>query len=56
MATHSKEKRTEFIQMRIAPSLKEKAQERAKEKGRSLNNYIEWLIINDLKGRRKSTE
>ena len=49
MATHGKEKRTEYVQMKIAPSLKEAAQERAKQEGRSLSNYIEWLILKDLK-------
>ena len=49
MAEHSKEKRTEFIQMKIAPSLKARAQERADEEGRSLSNYIEQLILKDLK-------
>lgn len=49
MAEHSKEKRTEFIQMKIAPSLKKAAQERAEEEGRSLSNYIERLILKDLK-------
>ena len=49
MAEHSKEKRTEYIQMKIAPSLKEKAQERAEEEGRSLSNYIEQLILKDIR-------
>lgn len=47
-AEHSKEKRSEYIQMKIAPSLKEKAQARAEEEGRSLSNYIERLIIKDI--------
>ena len=48
MATHSNEKRTDKINMKIAPSLKQKAQERADQEGRSLSNYIEWLIIQDI--------
>ena len=52
-ASHSAEKRSEFIQMKVMPSLKKKAQERAEEEGRSLNNYIEWLILKDLKENEK---
>lgn len=48
-APNSAERRTEFIQMKVMPSLKEKAQKRAEEEGRSLSNYIEWLILKDLK-------
>lgn len=47
MATHSEEKRTDRIIMKIAPSVKEAAQNRAKQEGRSLSNYIEWLIVKD---------
>lgn len=47
MATHEKEKRTERINMKITPSLKTIAQERAAVSGRSLSNYIEWLILKD---------
>jgi len=49
MAEHSKEGRRELIQMRISADLKAKAQERAEEEGRSLSNYIEWLIRKDLR-------
>lgn len=52
-AANSPERRTEFIQMKVMPSLKEKAQERAEEEGRSLSNYIEWLILKDLKEHNK---
>jgi len=48
MAVHSSEKRTDKINMKIAPSLKQKAQERADQEGRSLSNYIEWLILQDI--------
>ena len=53
MATHSSEKRTDKINMKITPSLKKKAQERAAEEGRSLSNYIEWLIQKDAEEHRK---
>ena len=49
MAEHSKEKRSEVIQMKIAPSLKQQAQKRAEEEGRSLSNYIEYLILKDIR-------
>lgn len=52
-AANSKERRTEYIQMKIAPSLKEKAQERAEEEGRSLSNYIEQLILKDIRDNSK---
>ncbi len=48
-AGHNEEKRNVVIQMRITPTLKEAAQKRADEEGRSLSNYIEWLILKDLK-------
>lgn len=35
--------------MRISSELKAKAQERAEEEGRTLSNYIEYLILKDLK-------
>ena len=49
MTEQAKEKRTDKIFMKISPSLKEMAQKRAEEEGRSLSNYIEWLIIKDCK-------
>lgn len=49
MTEQSKEKRTERIYMKITPSLKEAAQKRAEEEGRTLSNYIEWLIVKDSK-------
>ncbi len=54
MAAHIKEKRTDVIQMKIAPSLKKAAQERAAQEGRSLSNYIEWLMIEDQKANKES--
>ncbi len=49
MATWEEEKRSAHFTMKIQPSLKAKAEERAKELGRSMSNYIEWLIKEDLK-------
>ena len=47
MATHGEEKRTDKIFMKVKPSLKARAQQRAEEEGRSLSNYIEQLLIKD---------
>jgi HicB family len=41
------EEKTATIMMRVRPSLKEKAEARAAEEGRSLTNYIERLIETD---------
>ena len=46
-----KEKKTEYIIMKATPSFKARAFDRAHEEGRSLSNYIEWLINNDAKRR-----
>lgn len=48
-APNSPERRTEFIQMKVMPSLKQQAQQRAEEEGRSLSNYIEYLILKDIR-------
>lgn len=48
MAKHEVEKRTERIMMKISPSLKEAAQNKATQEGRSLSNYIESLIRKDI--------
>lgn len=53
MATREKEKKTVTFTMKMKPSLKLAAQERADELGRSLSNYIAMLIANDLKKRQK---
>ena len=50
------EKKTEFITMKVAPSFKAMAKAIADEEGRSLSNYIEWLINNDMKRRGKENE
>ena len=44
-----REKKTEFITMKVTPSFKARAKALAAEEGRSLSNYIEWLINNDMK-------
>lgn len=46
-----KEKKTDLITMKVTPSFKAKAKALAEEEGRSLSNYIEWLINNDIKRR-----
>lgn len=45
----NREKKTDRLHIKIAPTLKESAIERADELGRSLSNYVEWLITEDLK-------
>lgn len=45
----TREKKTERIHMKIAPSVKEIAERNAEEAGRTLSNYIEWLILQDDK-------
>lgn len=51
-----KEKKTEYIMMKAAPSFKARAKALAEEEGRSLSNYIEWLINNDMKRRERESE
>lgn len=41
--------KTEFITMKVTPSSAARAKALAAEEGRSLSNYIEWLINNDMK-------
>lgn len=53
MAQWEKEKRTGRLMTKIQPSLKEAAEQAAAEDGRSLSNYVEWLIKQDLKNRSK---
>ena len=45
------EKRTDKIYMKILPSVKAMAAERAAEEGRTLSNYIENLIKKDFERR-----
>lgn len=42
-------KRTDIINIRIAPDLKEAARKAAAADGRTVSNYIEKLIKDDLK-------
>ena len=45
------ETRTERLTMLIAPSLKERAQAEAERQGRTLSNYVERLILQDLESK-----
>ena len=51
-----KEKKTEYIMMKATPSFKARAKALAEEEGRSLSNYIEWIINNDMKRRERESE
>lgn len=51
-----KEKKTEYIMMKATPSFKARAKSLAEEEGRSLSNYIEWLITNDIKRREQENQ
>lgn len=51
-----KEKKTEYIMMKATPSFKARAKALADEEGRSLSNYIEWLINNDMKRREQKEQ
>ena len=48
MSDWNAERRTDRIQIKISPSLKEAAKARADEEGRTLSNYIESLIRADV--------
>lgn len=50
------EKKTEMIALKVTPSFKALAKANAEEEGRSLSNYIEWLINNDIKRRERESE
>lgn len=50
------ERKSEFITMKVASSLKARAKALAENEGRSLSNYIEWLINNDIKRREKENK
>ena len=43
------ERRTGRLNMKILPSVKDAAEQKAAEQGRTLSNYIEQLIIKDCK-------
>lgn len=44
-----REKRTSIIHMKVLPSVKAAAEEKAAAEGRTLSNYIENLIVKDTK-------
>lgn len=48
MSDWNTERRTDRIQIKISPSLKEAAKARADEEGRTLSNYIEALMKADI--------
>ncbi len=48
------EKRSDRIQLKISPGLKERARAAAQAQGRTLSNYIEHLILSDLGGMKKN--
>lgn len=48
-----REKKSDLITMKVTPSFKARAKALADEEGRSLSNYIEWLINNDIKRRER---
>ena len=50
------ERKSEFIALKVTPSFKARAKALADEEGRSLSNYIEWLINNDIKRREQENE
>lgn len=50
------EKKTEMIALKVTPSFKAMAKANAEEEGRTLSNYIEWLIKNDSKQRAKEED
>jgi len=45
------EQKTAILNIRIKPSVKNAASARASADGRSLANYIEWAIMQDLTAR-----
>lgn len=50
------ERKSEFIALKVTPSFKARAKALAEEEGRSLSNYIEWLINNDIKRREQEEQ
>lgn len=45
----AEKEKTVMLSIRMKPSVKEAGQKRAEEEGRSFSNYIEWLILQDVK-------
>lgn len=40
-------KKYECIQMKVTPEFKEQAKKQAEREGRTLTNYLKWLITKD---------
>lgn len=56
MENQMREKKSEYITMKVTPAFKARAKALADEEGRSLSNYIEWLINNDIKRREQEEQ
>lgn len=48
--------KTERVQLRLTPEVKEALRVIAEAEGRSITNYIEWLIRQDLDRRKEATQ
>lgn len=48
--------KTERVQLRLTPEVKESLRAVAEAEGRSITNYIEWLIRQDLDRRKEATQ
>lgn len=47
--------KTERVQLRLTPEVKDALRVIAEAEGRSITNYIEWLIRQDLDRRKEAT-
>lgn len=47
-------KKNVWIQMKVTPEFKEQAKKQAEREGRSLTNYLEWLVTKDAEREKKS--
>lgn len=47
--------KTERVQLRLTPEVKDALRVIAEAEGRSITNYIEWLIKRDLDSRKEAT-
>lgn len=48
--------KTERVQLRLSPETKDALRAVAEAEGRSITNYIEWLIRQDLDRRKEATQ
>jgi hypothetical protein len=48
MARSKKDRKEVVISVRVTAAAKEAAEKRAKSEGRTLGNYVSWLITKDL--------